>query len=100
MKRLFISQPMRDKTDEEILAVREEAIKKTEELIGEPVKVLDSFFQGSPVHAKPLWYLGESIKLMSKADVVYFVKGWREYRGCKIEHICAAEYNFDRIEED
>ena len=27
MKKLFISQPMRDKTDEEILAVREKAIK-------------------------------------------------------------------------
>lgn len=27
MKKLFISQPMRGKTDEEILSVREEAIK-------------------------------------------------------------------------
>ena len=27
MKKLFISQPMRDKTDEEILVVREKAIK-------------------------------------------------------------------------
>lgn len=30
MKKLFISQPMRDKTDEEILAVREKAIKSAE----------------------------------------------------------------------
>lgn len=29
MKRLFISQPMRDKTDEEILAEREKAVKVT-----------------------------------------------------------------------
>lgn len=33
MKNLFISQPMRGKTDEEILAVREEAIEKTKDEI-------------------------------------------------------------------
>ncbi len=31
MKKLFISQPMKGKTDEEILAVREKAIKSAEE---------------------------------------------------------------------
>lgn len=29
MKKLFISQPMKDKTDDEILAEREKAIKKS-----------------------------------------------------------------------
>ena len=46
MKKLFISQPMRGKTDEEILAVREKAIKSAEKMIGEPVEVIDSFFDG------------------------------------------------------
>lgn len=59
MKKLFISQPMRGKTDEEILAVREKAIKSAEKQVGEPVEVIDSFFQSAPVDAKPLWYLGE-----------------------------------------
>ena len=31
MKKLFISQPMNGKSDEEILAEREEAVKKAEE---------------------------------------------------------------------
>ena len=44
MKKLFISQPMRGKTDEEIIATREKAIKSAEEKIGEPVEVIDSFF--------------------------------------------------------
>ena len=35
MKKLFISQPMKNKTDEEILAVREHAIKSAKELLGE-----------------------------------------------------------------
>lgn len=99
MKKLFISQPMRGKTDEEILAVREKAIKAAEKLIGEPVEVIDSFFRSAPVDAKPLWFLGKSLELLSTADVAYFAPGWNDFRGCKIEHTCAVEYNIDRIEE-
>ena len=99
MKKLFISQPMRGKTDEKILAVREKAIKAAEKLIGEPVEVIDSFFQSAPVDAKPLWFLGKSLELLSTADVAYFAPGWNDFRGCKIEHTCAVEYNIDRIEE-
>ena len=90
---------MRGKTDEEILTVRAKAIKSAEEMIGEPVKVIDSFFQSAPADAKPLWFLGKSLELLSTADVAYFAEGWNEFRGCKIEHICAVEYNIDRIEE-
>ena len=99
MKKLFISQPMRGKTEEEILAVREKAIKSAEKQVGEPIEVIDSFFQSVPVGVKPLWYTGESIKLLAEADVAYFAKGWDEARGCKIEHTCAVEYGIDRIEE-
>ena len=99
MKKLFISQPMRDKTDEEILAVREKAIKSAEEMIGEPVEVIDSFFQSAPADARPLWFLGKSLELLSTADVAYFAEGWNEFRGCKIEQTCAVAYNIDRIEE-
>lgn len=97
MKKLFISQPMRGKTDEEILAVREKAIKSAEEKLGEPVEVIDSFFQSAPADAKPLWFLGKSLELLSTADVAYFAEGWQEARGCKIENICAVEYDIDVI---
>ena len=99
MKKLFISKPMRGKTDEEILATREKAIAKAKELIGEPVEVLETFFQSAPANEKPLWYLGESIKYLGEADVAFFAKGWEDARGCRIEHECAKEYNVDRIEE-
>lgn len=99
MKKLFISQPMKDKTDEEILTVREKAIKSAEKMIGEPVEVIDSFFQSAPADARPLWFLGKSLELLSTADVAYFAEGWKEFRGCKIEHTCAVEYDIDRIEE-
>lgn len=97
--KLFISQPMRGKTNEEILAERERAIEKVKSQVGEKVEVIDSFFQSAPVNAKPLWFLGKSLELMSDADVVYFVKGWEDFRGCKIENICAREYGIEVIEE-
>lgn len=99
MKKLFISQPMRGKTDEEILTVREKAIKSAEEVIGEPVEVIDSFFRSAPVDAKPLWFLGKSLELLSTADVAYFAKGWDGTRGCKIENTCAIEYGIKTIVE-
>lgn len=40
MKKLFISQPMKGKSDEDILAERKKAIKSAEEKIGEPVEVI------------------------------------------------------------
>lgn len=98
MKKLFISQPMGGKTDEEIKAERAKAIESAEKLVGEPVEVIDSFFQGAPVGAKPLWFLGKSLELLADADVAYFAPGWEEARGCKIEHTCTVEYNIDRIE--
>ena len=98
MKKLFISQPMNGKTDEEILKEREKAIKQAEELLKEPVEVIDSFFQNAPAEARPLWFLGKSLELLSTADVIYFAKGWQEARGCKIEHECAVQYNITIIE--
>ena len=98
MKKLFISQPMRGKTDEEILAVREKAIKAAEKLIGEPVEVIDSFFQSAPVGAKPLWFIGKSLEFLSDADIAYLAKDWQKARGCKIEHERAVEYGIPRID--
>ena len=89
MKKLFISQPMKDKTDAEILAVREQAIQSAKNLLGEDVEVIDSFFQDAPHDAKPLWFLAKSLELLATADVVYFAKDWEKYRGCRIENTCA-----------
>lgn len=99
MKKLFISQPMRGKTDDEILAVRQRAIESAERHLGEKVEVIDSFFQNAPADAKPLWFLGKSLELLSGADVAYFAKGWEEARGCRIENTCAIEYGIDVIED-
>lgn len=99
MKKLFISQPMRSKTDEEILAERKKAIESAERNLGEPVEVIDSFFQNAPADARPLWFLGKSLELLSTADIAYFAKGWEDARGCRIENQCAIEYGIEVIED-
>lgn len=96
--KVFISQPMRGKFDEEILLERNQMIKKVEESATEKPEVIDSFFQNAPVEAKPLWFLGKSIELLSTADVAVFAKGWKDARGCRIEHECCEQYGIKIIE--
>ena len=100
MKRLFISQPMKDKTNKQIEKEREDAIAEVKELFGnEEIEVIDSFFKDTPHDAKPLWFLGKSLELLSTADIAYFAFGWEDARGCRIEHTCAVEYNISIILE-
>ena len=98
MTKIFISQPMNGKTTEEIENERNYIIDKLRE--NECIDIIDSFFKDAPHNAKPLWYLGESIKLMSEADVVFFCNGWQTARGCQIEHDCALEYGIDTMYEE
>ena len=98
MTKIFISQPMNGKTTEEIENERNYIIDRLRE--SECVEIIDSFFKDEPYEASPLWYLGESIKLMSEADVVFFCNGWQTARGCQIEHDCALEYGIDTMYEE
>ena len=98
MTKIFISQPMNGKTTEEIENERNYIIDKLRE--NECVEIIDSFFKDKPYESSPLWYLGESIKLMSEADVVFFCNGWQTARGCQIEHDCALEYGIDTMYEE
>ena len=88
MVKVFISQPMADRTDN---------IKSL--LPGEEIEVIDSFFEGAPHDAKPLWFLGKSLQLLSTADVAYFIDDWDKYRGCRIENFCAHEYGVKVFEQ-
>lgn len=87
----FISQPMRDKTNDDIIRERESTMLFLNDKYGN-VEEIDSFFKDAPHDATPLWYLGESIKLIGDADIVYMCKDWQKYNGCTIEHECAVRY--------
>ena len=100
--KIFISQPMRNKTDEEIRAEREKAIKACETFcgcFGAELNVIDSIIEDAPDDATPLWYLGKSLELLSGADAAFFVHGWKENRGCRLEHMACNEYGIIIINE-
>ena len=102
MKKLFISQPMKGLTDEEILKAREEIKTRAEQAIGEQVELIDSFIKDYPREINksiPVWYLGKSIQFLSQADIAYFGGDWRNARGCKIEYEVANAYGIKTITE-
>ena len=97
--KVFISQPMKNKTDEEILTERNRMIEAVIRMHPDTeIEIIDSFFQGALVDAKPLWFLGKSLELLSTADIAVFAPGWDQFRGCKIEHTCCIEYGIEIIE--
>lgn len=95
----FISQPMNGKSSDEIKEARRE-IENALLLDDNDGEIIDSFFENAPVDAKPLWYLGESLKKLADADIAYFAKGWSDARGCVIEHDCALAYGITVIEDN
>ena len=98
MKKLFISQPMNGLSNKAIETRRNEIIEAVKEDYGD-IEVIDSFFKDVPHDAKPLWFLGESLKKLSEADIVFFEDGWENARGCKIEHECASAYGLSIIHD-
>lgn len=84
MKKLFISQPMNGKTDEEILKEREAGIARAKEILGEDVEVIDTFYTDFTPDAKPLEYLARSIKDLASANIAFFASGLEEKRDVRL----------------
>lgn len=55
MKKLFISQPMNDKMDEEIKVERAKIVDACIKEYGE-IEVIDSVFESAPHDVRPLWF--------------------------------------------
>jgi hypothetical protein len=92
-KSLFISQPMSGLTTEEILHNRQEAIKFVQKKFPEyNIVAIDSFKpapdQGEQNFNKKtaVAMLGEALTKLALADIVYFIPGWKESKGCQIEN--------------
>lgn len=98
MVKIFISQLMKDKTNQEIEQERKEIIEKIRKHFKKiKIEVIDSFIKDTPHDAKPLWFLGKSLELLSNANVIVLGKGWKNSRGCRIEHECAVQYGIPII---
>lgn len=94
MYKIFISQPMNGLTNEQINAYRERTVKV---LTDKGYEIIDSVFDFEDVENvknKSLFYLSKSLELIAKeANYVYFMDGWEDARGCRLEHECCKEYS-------
>lgn len=115
--KVFISQPMSGRTEEEIINERIETMGKIRMYFDEEVEILDTYMTDDFVgllreeNARKnncLWadgmeyifLLGSSITAMAKADAVWFVRGWHKSRGCTYEWCIACNTDMHMIVED
>ena len=106
LKKAMFSQPMAGKSNEEIIAPREKAIKVLKEKGFEIVNTLftDEWYSKEQMAERgviqiPLCFLAKSLENMSLCHAAYFCKGWENARGCKIEHEAAKAYGLEIIYE-
>lgn len=91
MKKLFISHPMRGKTNKQIIAERGRLQRIAEQVTGENMIPIDSFFKYNRTGNRVV-DLGRSIELLGTADLVIFGAGWEMYDGCCIENEVCRHY--------
>ena len=99
--KVFLSQPMRGFTDEEIIARREEDIKQLKKYFkDEPFEVIDTLFKEEATAKNPaVEYLARSIAELANANADYIAMSYdfESARGCLIEHKIADEYGIEKI---
>ena len=103
----MLSQPMAGKTEEEIIATRENATAALQARGYEIVNTLftDEWYSKESMTARgvvqiPLCFLAKSLENMSLCHAAYFCKGWENARGCRIEHEAAKAYGLEIIYEE
>ena len=97
--KVMISQPMKGKSTEQVRSERASVMAMLE---AKGYIVVDTVFTDTPpaMTNVALWHLGKSLEAMSAVDAVYFMEGWRQARGCLIEHMAAEKYGLWLIHQD
>jgi len=96
MAKVFISQPMNGRIEQEILEERANIFQLAKESFPD-AELIDSYFDDyEPTTGNVgLKYLAKSLELLADADVAYFAPGWNDARGCRIENECAIKYGIE-----
>lgn len=94
MKKLFISCPMKGRTEENIRKSMEKMHKLAEVVFDEELEVIPSYIEDNPPEnsKQAVWYLGKSIQLMAEADYFIGIDYSEYFRGCAIERTVARDY--------
>lgn len=98
MKKLFVSVPMKGRTEEEIKASIQKMKKIAEIYEGEELELIDSYIEDNPPkdNNEDVWYLGESLKKLAQADVFVGIDDVWNWSGCYIESEVAVRYEIKR----
>lgn len=98
MKKLFVSVPMKGRTEEEIKASIQKMKKIAEIYEGEELELIDSYIEDNPPqnNNEAVWYLGESLKKLAQADVFVGIDDVWDWSGCYIESEVAARYEIKK----
>lgn len=107
-KVVFISLPMSGFSDEHVRANIEAA--KTAYLAIEKLDItqvvfvdnMDTERLGSPndLNYECVWHLGHALQKLAACDEAFFWFGWRDARGCQVEHDVCLDYNIPLISVD
>lgn len=94
MKKLFVSVPMKGRTEKEIKASIQKMKKVAEIYEGEELELIDSYVEDNPPkgNKEAVWYLGESLKKLAQADVFMGICESYDWNGCCIERETADKY--------
>ena len=94
MKKLFVSVPMKGRTEDEIKASIQKMKKIAEIYEGEELELIDSYIEDNPPKdsKEAVWYLGESLKKLAQADVFIGIDEAYNWNGCCIKRETADKY--------
>lgn len=102
MKKVMVSQPMGNISDE---IIKETKSRATKSLMKNGYIVVNTLFNEETlptpegVTKRPLFCLAKSLEIMAGCDAIYFYDGWEKARGCQIEHDVAEQYGLEIIYE-
>ena len=93
-KKLYISCPMKGRTEEAIRHDMDRMHKMAEIVFDQELEVIPTCIEHTPPETgnKAIWCLGESIKKMAEADYFIGVTGAYGARGCQVEAEAACAY--------
>lgn len=102
MKKLFISCPMKNRTEENIRKSMEKMHKIAEIMFDQELEVIPTFIEDNPPEnsKQAVWYLGKSIELMAEADYFIGVEWDGFYKGCSAERSIACDYGIPSVYVD
>ena len=93
MKKIYISQPVRGRSTDDIIAERKALVADAAvALQTDEVEALDTY-RGAYTTKHPLTLLAWALEKMADADAVIFAPGWRDARGCRVEYFAALQYD-------